>query len=266
MLKILDAIQFNKVFTQGGRTEPWLIQVLVDGERTPYVVKLFKTDEVDEEHTVAREVFGSVLAMEFDLSIPAPALIRFTAPFLATLPEEVKDIAYFRDSRLKFGSAYCDNTTLLAPELPSVQINRFIHDIANIYAFDTLINNKDRGNYKTNILISNVVDDYYIFDHERAFKHITRLAQEIERNQFSEILPKHVLHKYLSRKKNKDELFDTFHEYLRNLNVDLLDGYNNLLMEHDLQSNDIIQLKSYLYALKQKASWFVSILVNSISK
>lgn len=30
MIKILNAIEFNKVFKHGGRTEPWLIQVLLD--------------------------------------------------------------------------------------------------------------------------------------------------------------------------------------------------------------------------------------------
>lgn len=266
MLEILDAIQFERIFTKGGRTEPWLVQVLVEEERTPYVVKLFTTEQVDYDHAVAREVFGAILAREFDLSIPEPALIRFSKAFMGTLPEEVRNITYFRDERLKFGSAYCDNTTLLSPDLPLRQVNKFIHDIANIYAFDTLINNKDRGNYKTNILISNQVDEYFIFDHERAFKHIGKLLSEIKHNQFSEILPQHVLHKYLRSRKNKNELFATFYEYLRVLNIDILDSYNNELKEHGLDSNEIIELKSYLYALKQKADWFVKVLVNSVSK
>jgi len=265
VLKVLEAIEFNKVFTKGGRTEPWLIQVIVEGERKPYVVKLFKSDEIDNEHTVAREVFGTALAMEFDLSIPEPALVNFSPAFINTLPEEVREIIYFRDERLKFGSEYCENTTLLKPDLPSQQINKFIHDLPIIYAFDTLINNKDRGEYKTNILVSTVSEDYYIFDHERAFKNIKKLESELAGNTFSETLTNHVLKKYLHNKKDKSRLFDTFHNYLRILNVNVLDDYNNELRKHNLHSSELIHLKSYLYTVKQKADWFVKLLEHSIS-
>lgn len=264
-MKILEAIQFNKVFTQGGRTQPWLIQVSVEGERSPYVVKLFSTDEVDNEHTVAREVLGSVLATEFDLSTPEPALVHFSKAFIDTLPVDIRDILYFKDDRLKFATSYCENTILLKNDLPSPQINKFIHDIPTIYAFDTLINNKDRGNYKTNILISNNTSDYYVFDHERAFKHIEKLISEISTNTFTETLQNHVLHKYLCKKRNKHKLFDTFLEYFRILNVDILDEYNDFLGAHGLDSNDLIHLKSYLCTLKLKSNWFVNILINSIS-
>ena len=266
MLKILEAIQFNSVFTRGGRTEPWLIQVLVDGERVPYVVKLFTTDDVDHDHTVAREVFGSFLASEFDLPVPQPALVNFSSDFVRTLPEDIRNILYQKDDRLKFASAFCENTSLLLPELPSGQINKIIPDAATIYAFDTLINNKDRGNYKTNILISNESDSYFIFDHERAFKKIGRLLADINSNQFSDTLKQHVLHHYLSTKKDKSSLFAEFHEYLKALNIDKLDSYNSFLIKHNLGHNDIVLIKSYLSTLKQKSGWFVNILLNSITK
>jgi len=266
LLKILEAIQFNSVFTKGGRTEPWLIQVMVDGERKPYVVKLFTTDDVDHDNTVAREVFGSVLATEFELPVPQPPLVNFSRDFVRTLPEDIRKILYQRDDRLKFASAFCENTSLLLPELPSGQIKKIIPDAATIYAFDTLINNKDRGNYKTNILISNESDSYYIFDHERAFKNTVRLLADINSNQFSDTLERHVLHQYLSNKKDKSDLFAQFHEILRTLNINKLDSYNIFLRKHNLGHNDIVHIKSYLSTLKQKSGWFVNILLNSITK
>lgn len=266
MLKVLEAIEFSKIFTKGGRTEPWLIQVAVEGERRPYVVKLFKPEEVDYEHTVAREVFGAALAMEFDLSVPKPALINFSQDFIKTLPVEIREIIYHRDERLKFGSEYCDEVTLLKADLPATQINRFLHDLPVIYAFDALINNKDRGVYKTNILVSTVSEDYFIFDHERAFKNIEKLVKDVEGNTFYDALSSHVLWKYLLHKKDKAHLFDTFHDYLRNLNINILDAYNDDLKKYGLQSSELNHLKSYLYAVKQKAEWFVKVLEHSITK
>jgi hypothetical protein len=204
LLKILDAIQFTSVFTKGGRTEPWLIHVLAEGDRKPFVVKLFHTEEVDHEHTVAREVFGSVLATEFDLSIPEPALINFSNAFIGTLPNEMKEIASIKDHRLKFGCRYCDNTQLLDSSLPANHLPKIAYEAATIFAFDTLINNKDRGRIKTNILVSNAVDEYYIFDHERAFKNIKQLNSEILQNRFSETLGNHVFtHTSLKRNTKK---------------------------------------------------------------
>lgn len=243
-----------------------MIQVTVEGERAPYVVKLFTADEVDHENTVAREVFGSVLAAEFDLPVPQPALVNFSNDFVRTLPDDVREILYQRDDRLKFASTFCVNTSLLLPELPASQIKKIIPDAATIYAFDTLINNKDRGNYKTNILISNESDAYFIFDHERAFKNMGRLLADINSNQFSDTLLRHVLHLYLSNRKDKNGLFTEFHENLRVLNINKLDSYNLFLRKHNLGHNDIVLIKSYLSALKQKSGWFVNILLNSIAK
>lgn len=266
MLKILDAIQFGNVFTKGGRTEPWLVHVLVEGERQPYVVKLFRSEEIDREHTVAREVFGSLLANEFELTVPEPALINFSKAFIDTLPLEVKEIASFKDHRLKFGCKYCDNTQLLDADLPPNHLPKIAHEAATIFAFDTLINNKDRGRVKTNILISISDDNYYIFDHERAFKNIKQLHTEVLLNRFSETLENHVFHSYLAKKRHKKELFHTFHEYLKRLNIDCLDAYNNVLVNYELGHSEIDDLKSYLYKLKQKHDWFVGVLINCIAK
>ncbi len=266
MISLLKAIQFVKIFQKGGRTQPWLIQVQVEGGRVPYVVKLFKSDEVDNENTVAREVFGSLLASEFDIPTPDFALIYFSNEFIDTLPEYARKILNFRDSRMKFGVVYCANNQLLSADLPSHQLKKMIHETANIFAFDTLINNKDRGRYKTNILVSTISDDYYIFDHERAFKRIPFLIDEIKANRFPEVLKQHVFFSYLSHRKNKIELFQTFYEYLRVLNPEILSDYNRRLEEYDLHHGEITKIISYLYMLKQKPDWFVKILIDSISK
>ena len=76
--------------------------------------------------------------MEFDLSVPKPALINFSEDFIKTLPDEIREIIFLRDERLKFGSEYCNEVTLLKADLPATQINIFLHDLPVIYSFDVL--------------------------------------------------------------------------------------------------------------------------------
>ena len=145
MLPIFDAISLQSILTEGGRTQPWIIYVKVNNSREPYVVKLFTTDEVDNTDALAHEVFCSVLANEFDLSVPEAALIRFNNRFIQTLPSKVGDLLYTRDNRLKFGCKYKPNAILLKKNLPNNQLNKILIDIDTIYAFDNLINNKEEA-------------------------------------------------------------------------------------------------------------------------
>lgn len=84
MLPVYQAIQFEKEM-EGGSTNPWLITVLKNGEPTPYVVKLCKIDNNEQNCTVLKECIGSILAQSFDLKTPEPALIEFSTEFTNTL-------------------------------------------------------------------------------------------------------------------------------------------------------------------------------------
>jgi hypothetical protein len=265
LLKILDAIQFQKVFTEGGRTKPWLIQVAVNGERRPYVAKIFTTDEVDDENTVAREVFGSVLAGQFDLSTPDIALVRFTKSFVNTLPNEIRQQLLQKDDRLKFGSAYLPNTQLFVSS-KKIHIADLKYNTASIYAFDTIINNKDRGLYKPNILVSNASDDYYLIDHERAFKHITKLNKEVQIEEFSEVFREHLFYQDLKSRKDKRDLFSNFHASLKCFNTNILDKYQDVLSVNDLGHSNFDEIKSYLVTLKKKYIWVEKMLYNTLSE
>jgi hypothetical protein len=264
MLPILDAISFYKVLTEGGRTQPWLIYVKVNNSREPYVVKLFTADEVDNTNALAHEIFCTVLARQFDLSVPDAALIRFSKDFIQTLPTEISNILFSRDNRLKFGCKYKANTTLLLKDLPGNQLNKIINDLDTIYAFDNFINNRDRGIYKTNLLISTESNDYYIIDHEKSFKNIDSLLDDVTINNFTNFIESHVLHKYLSHSKHKNKLFDSFNEYLSRLNTSILDPYYDQLKENDIQYIKFDKLKMYLYKVKSKGEWLSNCLLNNL--
>lgn len=262
MLPVLEAISFNKILTNGGRTKPWLIYVNVKGSRVPYVVKLFTPDQVDD-NAVVHEVFGSVLAKEFDLCTPEPALINFSSDFMKLLPNDVRDLLLPKDQRIKFGCEYHSRTVLLDIEVIADHKDLMINK-GTIFAFDNFINNTDRGQYKTNILLETNGDGYWLIDHEKAFQKIDDMYSDIQNNNFSNILTNHVLYSILSNSRMKKELFYEFNEYLRALNVDILDSYYDQLCKYDIVYTNYDKLISYIRDLKNKGTWFTNILTNSL--
>src|SRR5688500_8909380 len=108
MLNELNAIAFEHQITFESRTHPWVVLAHKDGfPPEPYVVKLFTKDEVEKNYAVAKEVFASVIAKEFELSIPEPALVNLsTTDFLSTLSGDFILQMGSRDYRIKFGCRY----------------------------------------------------------------------------------------------------------------------------------------------------------------
>jgi hypothetical protein len=105
LLPIYKAISFNKIITKGGRTNPWVVLINANNNLKPYVVKLFETSLIEYRDSVANEVFGNVLAREFNLPVPNAALIDFDNAFLGTIRnQKLLEILDSRDTRLKFGS------------------------------------------------------------------------------------------------------------------------------------------------------------------
>jgi hypothetical protein len=84
LLPVYPAISFQSVLS-GGRTKPWLI--LADtgnGIPVPYVMKIFKTHNLEARDHVTAEVVGNILATAFDLPVPRAAFIEIDEYFLAS--------------------------------------------------------------------------------------------------------------------------------------------------------------------------------------
>jgi hypothetical protein len=251
MLPVYEAIRAVRVMS-GGSTRPWLLKVLVEGESESYVVKLFTQSQVDEGFAVANEVFAHVLAKQFDLQCPSAALIQFPDIFYESLTSPQLQEFRSKDNRLKFGCVYIENVNAY-----TTKANIEIDDVASIYAFDLMIANGDRRIKKPNILIQE--PEYFLIDHELSCQitqgHIQYFNEgKVMYRDFS----KHIFYERLKHEVSVDpDCFESFGEYLRTLNVSVLDSYSDQLEEHRHPIGDYQLFKEYLRLLKRNHHQFI---------
>lgn len=251
MLPVYEAIRAVKLMS-GGSTRPWLLKVLVEGESKSYVVKLFKQSHVDEGFAVANEVFAHVLARQFDLPCPPAALIHFPEIFYESLTRAQLQEFRAKDNRLKFGSVYIKNVNAY-----TTKANIEIDDVASIYAFDLMIANWDRRIAKPNILIRE--PDYFLIDHELSCQITQGHIQYFNEGKVMYFdVSKHIFYERLKHDVSVNpDCFESFGEYLRTLNVSVLDSYSDQLEEHHHPTGDYQLFKEYLLLLKRNHHQFI---------
>lgn len=111
-----------------------------------FVVKSLGHPEVLEE-SLFKELFGNVLAREFGIATPTPAIVVLSEPFVAVtqplLPPDIK---------LRVGyAAGCDYLHPLLPIGPELRLpSDVLAQAAQIYAFDMLTANPDRHSRNPN--------------------------------------------------------------------------------------------------------------------
>lgn len=262
MLPVYKALSFQKVL-DGGSTRPWLVLVTVDGKPEPYVVKLFKKKHVDEAYAVAKEVYCSILANQFGLTTPKPALIEFSSSFIAALPIELKNELSLKDNRIKFGSKLIEGTFQYVDTLQRESFKKY--DIQTIYAFDNLIWNTDRRPDKPNILFKG--NDAYLIDHEISLLVDYKTVENFNRNSWVYWSSRHIFYSILKNGNinDKRQYFGNFQGLLGNLNIDILDSYSKQLIEYRHHNEEhYSEIKNYLYALKQNPAKLVQLLIGNL--
>ena len=267
---VYKAIEFVKSVDSGGSTYPWIVNVLTErGRVVPYVVKLFKDRHIKQQHAVAKEVFGNLLACEFDLPVPNCALIDFTSAFLATLKEEQLQKLTGVHAGLKFGSEFASAKTIATNGLLPAFLKDY--DLGTIFAFDNLLQNLDRGGErdKPNLLIDD--DKYLLIDHEQVFP-FANDANTRRGLDWSFDLPawannyqacyKHLFFPVLKsyRRETKRTLFDSFQEYLRYVDVDLVDRAAEDLQRLDVSVGRADLITDYLVQTQTRHAEFTRLL------
>jgi hypothetical protein len=257
MIQELTAQAFLRVM-KGGRTEPLLVTANTARGIEPFVVKLFRTEEIKKRNSVQNEVLGNVLAKEFGLSVPEPALIEFNSDFLKTLPFDQLTRVTSMDSRIKFATRQCEGVPQYITGLRSDYIQKKISP-DTLFAFDTLIRNADRTNGKPNLLMG--TDTAFVIDHELGFQSIDRAIHELRTNNWTMRYSQfHIFYPLLKRKQTKAKAgyFGEFEEYLKYLNVNKLDPYLQQLQGHSYQTSNAI--KDWLTFAKGNLNSFINIL------
>ncbi len=263
MLPEFEAIAFRSIIEKGAHTKPWLIEVDCFGTPTPYVVKLYTTDQNNSRNSTTAEVIGNIISSSFELSSPKAAFIHFPEDLRMKLPLVCNEILDNVDDRIKFGTEYIDSNFPFIPNMPKSQFSKHI-DIDTLYAFDNFIRNSDRGDVKPNILL--VKNGHYLIDHEMAFDIDENTIQKFNELNWEDKFGRyHIALNYLKRasKERKRQYFGTFLEYLRLLNINQLIPYFNQLENYGFSSNKELII-DYLEHIKQNSNNFVKILLTFI--
>ncbi|MEA5261020.1 hypothetical protein VB264_24695 [Arcicella aquatica] len=70
-MQIYDAISFQEIVDSGGSTYPWRVMVVdEDKQLKPFLVKMFTERQLTQQHAIAKELFGNMLARQFELRVP----------------------------------------------------------------------------------------------------------------------------------------------------------------------------------------------------
>lgn len=260
MLPTYNAISLIKEEPlEDGATYP--IVVGVKEIEKQQVLKNFKSSNMNAFNAVVYEVLSNVLAQEFDLLVPEPCLIQAGTSFINVLPQEIKKRMDAGDQRIRFGCEYLAPNLSYSPALPAPFLKKY--DIETIYAFDCLIFNADRTRRKSNMFIHD--RGIYLIDHEK-----TLLLNEY---RFQKIKERHLIHNYKQhvfydklkvKQGRKAASFDTFQQYLANLNIDKIIQFYQYLVGFDHYIDNFTLIIDYLRYAKQHSSQYVSILKDSL--
>lgn len=264
MLPVYEAIDIIKVIPASvGHTQPWVVLANTPNGLKPFVTKLYTTDQVDNNNSVTNEIICNALASQFDLKVPTCAFIDIPESLQFRKPIEYQIQYSNADSRLKFATEMLADVTSAVPNLSKKYYSKRV-TLDTLYAFDNMIRNADRGQQKTNLLLSS--KNAFLIDHEYAL-HQNRISG-INWNNFEidrVFTHHHLLYPYLKKsiKSKKQYYFDEFQEYLRTLNINQLNTFFTQL-SHEGFNTQSININSWLNQLKQNSTTFVNSLKSSL--
>ena len=146
-----------------GRTQPFSMTCENNGVQADYIVKLWAKPELFlGKHSLAREVYGSLLAKSFGLDTPDISIVEIDQDFYLSQPQEKMEI--IRESAGKnFGSKFVPGATIFSPPVPIARHSEAV----KIFCFDMLICNPDRRLEKPNVFQTS--KGFMVYDHEGAF-------------------------------------------------------------------------------------------------
>lgn len=162
-IPIVQAVSVGGSMTSG-RNQPLKMFCQTEDGISDYIVKLWNTPELGlGVHSLAREVYGSLLANFFDLNTPDIAFVNIETDFSLGIPDPITRERIRQSSGLNFGSKYLSGVIIFNPPVTPAKL----HDAAMIFCFDMLVWNVDRNLRKPNMFDTS--KGFVLFDHEMAF-------------------------------------------------------------------------------------------------
>lgn len=262
MLPIHKVISYQRSMP-GGSTKPWLVLAEKNRIPAPFVIKLYKSDYVEQYFSIAKEVYCSALAQQFGIRTPYFSFFTLSKEFKNSLDEEQNSFLIGKQSSITFGTELIQGAYPFQEELHRDFFWKF--DIETIYAFDNLIKNSDRKLGKPNLLIKN--KDLLVIDHEQTFTVNKKTLEHFENGTWIYWKENHIFYRFLKERgvEAKRTFFLHFLEKLKTINFDLLDPYYEQLSDLGLDNEENFnQIKNYLWYIKKNASKFVKLLIGEL--
>jgi len=240
-----------KEILKGGSTSPLLINAIdSDGNVDPYVLKCYKSDYIDQNFTVAKEIFSTIIAQEFDLPVPDWGIIEFDNSELEGFYS--KDGIANLHSGYKFCCEYFEGYQLYNDFVSNSFLKEY--HMENVFAFDNIILNVDRGGYrnKPNLLIGN--SDFLLIDHELTFPFLNKWSVNNDIDFKSHFVSydhtKHIFYERLRKVAKKESVFDEFYEGLRSLNLGKLQAIIDCFESFNIECGEKKAIFDYLTWVK----------------
>ena len=163
-IPVVNPIAIGQAKTSG-RTKPVELRcVHPNGQYQNYIVKLWANPEVHlQQHSLARELYASLLATILDIPTPAPSLVEISFQFSQALPPLAEYENLRQSIGLNFGSLYLQGLPIFSPPVILSKHSQAV----KIFCFDMFTGNPDRRMEKPNVF--DAPDGFVIFDHEQAF-------------------------------------------------------------------------------------------------
>ncbi|MBV5280874.1 MAG: hypothetical protein JZU53_00425 [Paludibacter sp.] len=259
-LPIYEAIGFQQILDRGGHSKPWIVLVNMKGSPRPYVVKLYKTIDIEARNKMTAEVLGNVLASEFGLYAPPAAIINFSEAFRMQLNNECEELLVELDDRPKFGTEFIESSFLYNQGFSRKETLDLI-DPPLLYAFDYFICNRDRNQHKPNLLVKQ--NDAILIDHEMALEIYEETITNFTQTLWDSRYQHHLFYNFITKYRDKSNLFDEFLLYLHDINFRKLESYFNQLEELGFSTQREIILR-YWQLIQNNSSIFANILETSI--
>lgn len=266
---------------EGGSTGPLLVDALKsNGDPINCIVKLYKAKAESSSFPTLKEVIVNFLAGEFELRTPKIYLTEFSKEIVTINKTKVEQ---FKKGNIKKYDLTKKFTAFEYLTANTVGFNdTFDFDIkvySNIYAFDFLIFNNDRGghNNKPNLLVDD--EGFILIDHELSLYFIDQYLDEdcfFDDSQLERIKNsilrldtkynyyKHLFHSKLMAESDKEQLFDDFFWYLDDFSLVKFRRFLNSLTTLNFDQMMFDGLIEYLAFVKRNPRLFRQILENSI--
>lgn len=263
-LRLIGCVRLLK----GGSTKPILIRAYDENNDIKlYVLKTFSDRHVTSNFSVAKEILACELANIFDLPVPEYGLINFNHSLLDEFlsKDEIDTI--------DLGYKFCSEYLPIGPIYSSLTKYSYLkqYDIENIFAFDNLIMNIDRGGHrnKPNLLVGD--QDFLMIDHELIFHFFDENCENKNFNyenvfESFKTYNNHIFYPHLNKlsANKKKLLFDEFIELLRYTNFNSLNNVFNELDKFNVNYSGKRHIFAYLNWAKTNFNLFREILLSRI--